>query len=302
MFEDISGPDYDDILKEKLAPPKPRRKEKQYEFQELKDLDLHFPNHVAVLGPTQVGKNSLTRRLFMMIWPRFQEIFVFSSTAKFSDDYDFLENKNNIITLNVAKPEKALGIMLAKVKKIKAYRKEQISRGIKVPLNIAFILDDFLGSMDVSKGKYKQLFDSLASTSRHYGISLFFISQRATLNATIRENIAYWFLLNISANDLRQYVFPYQNKFNNYYDLERAFSTTRKMRYSSMFIQKYDVNKEQVIMLNPVEHPISFTACFSSRVRVPAPLEQSEEIDQSTSEDDHSAPESTDPDPDEILE
>ncbi len=131
------------------------------------------PTQIMVCGPTNSGKTNAVKQIIKSIAKKFQYIVVYCPTAKLNKDYDFLPKK---YICDYSK-EHLDGIMQRQADYVKKSKK----------VHCLIIFDDIVGSVETHHNKQ---FAQLATSSRHYNISLIYITQHAAaIDNKIRNNV-----------------------------------------------------------------------------------------------------------------
>ena len=136
---------------------------------------------ILVCGKRNTGKTFYTSWLLKKYKDQFDLILVISPTAKFGNDWDFINDK-------FVKSEYNEELVKHLIKK----NSEYIQNGLKK--HILIILDDVTGEIDTQNDK---LFKLLATRGRHYHISVILIAQhvKSLASPVIRDNLDYIFIL-----------------------------------------------------------------------------------------------------------
>lgn len=132
-----------------------------------------FPTQILVCGPTEAGKTNAVKQIVKSIAHKFHYIIVFCPTARLNRDYDFLP-KSYICDYS----RELLEAIIEKQNQYKEKGKD---------IHCLLIFDDIVGRV---KTHNNELFDQLATSSRHSNISLIYITQQVTkISTTIRNNV-----------------------------------------------------------------------------------------------------------------
>jgi hypothetical protein len=132
-----------------------------------------FPTQILICGPTEAGKTNSIKYIVKNIAKKFHYIIVFCATARLNKDYDFLPNAF------------VLDYSRAMLEAIMRKQEEYKENGKNIHCLIIF--DDIVGRV---KTHNNDLFDQLASSSRHSLISIIYVTQQVTkISPAIRNNV-----------------------------------------------------------------------------------------------------------------
>lgn len=173
----------------------------------------------------------------------FDAIVIFSNTANFAGDYEFLKEmkKKHFIFTSLDIEEK--------VRKIMDIQKK--NRLKDNPKNILIIFDDVLSALTNSK-----VFKDLITTFRHYRINIIFSVQYINASQTyLREISNYIIIFNQrTQNALR---LAYENYFSDSYETFGQFKldfVKKLQKYHFYFIDR--IKNLKYIMVCPSDHRI----------------------------------------------
>lgn len=186
-------------------------------------LSLNWPSLTIVAGMTQSGKTSLARWLILQGGREgsFKKIVVMCPTAGLSHDYAFIEKTAGELTTEPT------------VKKVEQLLHEQKSLAARRP--VLLVLDDWVGVLQVRDSK---LFDQLASSSRHYHISIMILTQDLMkLSPILRQNASTLFVTKVREHNLKA-VFEMANDFPTFAQF-RTFMLDNCKNYNAI---RFDQN------------------------------------------------------------
>jgi len=173
------------------------------------------------------GKSYFIQYLIKSLKSQLDCILVFSNTANFTEDYEFLKKLKitHFIFSSLEADNKMEAIM-------KIQKKNRVENKKK---NVLLIFDDILGGMKDSK-----IFKCLITTYRHYNISIIFSTQYINAaNTFLREISNYVIIFNQrTVNSLK---IAYENYFNDEFDNFNSFkeSFVKKLQnYNFYFINR----------------------------------------------------------------
>lgn len=193
---------------------------------------IKTPFIMSVNGFCGSGKSYFISYLVRSLKDEYDCIIVFSNTANFTNDYDFLDTsglKNFIFTSLDAEE---------KIKQIMGIQKK--NRLSDKQRNVLIIFDDILGSI-----KDNKCFKDLISTFRHYRISIIFSVQYISASATyLREISQYIVIFNQRTNNALKLC--YENYFADTYENFSSFKLDfckKLQNYNFYFIDRISNNK-----------------------------------------------------------
>lgn len=167
-------------------------------------LDLPFPSITLIVGMTGSGKTQLLRELIRMqaIQKKFQRVIVMCPTADMQEKtpYDFMDQKN-VLTKSSLFEEQIKGIL----------KQQELRKKAGQPVNTHLILDDVIGKI---KFKHSDLWDEIASSCRHFNLSVTLLLQNisSAVPPILREAASQAFITKIKARDMKA-VFELQSHF-----------------------------------------------------------------------------------------
>ena len=180
-------------------------------FLKLKHHDVLMkpPFTCAVIGAISAGKTSFGYTAMNDLYANyFDEVVVICGTIDSKDSWEKIKQRN-VVFLNSFHDE-AFQEYLHDIEKVQEERKE---KG-KYPLRIALILDDIVFE---GMNKHRQgLIDKLFMTCRHFNISIIIMLQHSKqISAGMRNQIMYWILFRVTANDLEKISSEHGNLLND---------------------------------------------------------------------------------------
>lgn len=207
------------------------------------DKFLKLPFIINIAGHCGSGKSFFIKYLIQSLKNEFNCIAVFSNTAAFTEDYNFLkeletpELKTFILSSLVADET---------IKKIMAIQKHNRQGNKK--RNVLIIFDDIFGSIKDSK-----VFKDLVSTFRHYNISIIFSAQYITASATYLREISNYIVI-FHQRTLSSLKICYENYFiadyDNFNEFKHSF-TNKLQKYHFYFIDR--INDKKTVMVCPAD-------------------------------------------------
>ena len=161
------------------------------EVIKVNDLDLKDTSFICIASKRMSGKSVLTKNLIMYLLNKFEYKFVvlFSDTAKFNGDYDFLKHKDMIYESDQ---------MDSKIPKILNLQKQR-NKKLKNKVHGLIILDD------VKLYTTSKPLVDLASKGRHYKLTVIVSVQfpKTLISPAIRSNIDYLFWSDLNETGLK---------------------------------------------------------------------------------------------------
>lgn len=143
-------------------------------------------------------------------------------------------------------------------------------RNVGRPMKILLVLDDILGNLDLKSssktfvgpdGKKKNIWQLLASQSRHMGLTVWFLLQTLTTSVipAIRLNSRYHFYfsgLNVSQLKACYEYLPGTSNYENFEDFKRDYSHyTRAIPYAFVFNDRSITNRDKnLFFCNPIKY------------------------------------------------
>ena len=180
-------------------------------FLKLKHHDVLMkpPFTCAVIGAISAGKTSFGYTAMNDLYANyFDEVVVICGTIDSKDSWEKIKQRN-VVFLNSFHDE-AFQEYLHDIEKVQEERKEKV----KYPLRIALVLDDIVFE---GMNKHRQgLIDKLFMTCRHFNISIIIMLQHSKqISAGMRNQIMYWILFRVTANDLEKISSEHGNLLND---------------------------------------------------------------------------------------
>jgi len=192
-------------------------------FLKLKHSDVIMkpPFTCAVLGQIGAGKTSFGYSMMNEHYKNyFDEVVVICGTIDSKDSWEKIKQRN-VVFLNSFHDE-AFQEYLHDIEQVQEERKE---KG-KYPLRICLVLDDCV--FDGINKRRQGVLENLFCVCRHYNISIIMMLQDSKMiQPIIRNNIYYWVLFRITANDLEKISHEHANLLNDkqftklYNDIQR---------------------------------------------------------------------------------
>ena len=204
--------------------------------------EIELPASFCVVGVSSCGKTVLVTSLLRRLRSKF-------GSPKFSAVYDFsgFKGLNNDYVGEVPSDERFFNLDLKKIKRTISGQEALIKRGVKK--QICIIVDDFIGKFNMHQSK---TFDSMATSARHRGISMIYLSQKINkLSPVIREACLYWFVIKTNLPSL-EVLYQNQTQYEKKNDFVNACKTmTSACQYSSVFINNQNPYGQNVSFLLP---------------------------------------------------
>ena len=197
-------------------------------------IDLSFITNVV--GTCGSGKSYLIKYMLRSMRRSFNFVVVFSNTAGFTKDYEFL---NEIGMPHAIHSSLNIETITAKVMEIQ--KKNRLQNRLR---NVLIIFDDCFGNVGNSK-----IFKNLVSTYRHYNISIIFSTQYVSGATTfLREISNYVVIFNQrTQNALR---LTYENYFaadyENFNEFKQHFKNSL-LDYHFYFIDRIKNTKQIMV-------------------------------------------------------
>jgi ABC-type dipeptide/oligopeptide/nickel transport system ATPase component len=199
------------------------------------------PFSLTLTGHCGSGKSYLIKYIIRSFQQKsfFDFICVFSNTANFTEDYDFLKDK--------PAEDPSTGTRYAIFSPI--YADEKIKRLMQIQKknrendnkkNVLIVFDDCFGSVKDSKQ-----FKDLISTYRHYNFSIIFSVQYISGSTTYLREISQYAAIfeQRSANALKLCYESYFQEFEKYTEFKKFFKDKLK-KYRFFFINRSDNTKK----------------------------------------------------------
>jgi len=180
-------------------------------FKKLPQHELLFPPPftMCALGAIGSGKTSFVYTLVNKLYKGyFDECVVICGTVDSKDSWEKVHQKN-VLFLNVF-DDKAFKEYISEIEETNEERKKKN----KFPLRVLLVLDDIV--MDGFNRQRAGTLESLLMTCRHYFISVVFCLQHSKqISAAMRNQIFYWVILRLTANDLEKVADEHSNLLNS---------------------------------------------------------------------------------------
>lgn len=190
------------------------------------DNYIKLPFILNVAGGCGSGKSYFIQYLIKTL-PGFDCIVVISNTAGFTQDYEFLKEMGiKFFIFNSLDAEVKIKTLMA------LQKKNRLSNTIK---NVLLIFDDIFGSIKDSK-----CFKDLASTFRHYRISIIFSAQYISASATYLREISNYIII-FSQKTTNALKLCYENYFVEDYENFNSFKVgffKKLKKYHFYFIDR----------------------------------------------------------------
>lgn len=187
---------------------------------------IKTPSIININGYCGSGKSYFCKYLCLSMRENFNNVVVFSNTANFSGDYDFLKSGFNYRIYSTANVNEMIKMILNLQKKNRAENNK---------INILMIFDDIFSSVKDSKD-----FKNLVSTYRHYNISIIFSTQYVCGSASyLREISQYVIIFNQRTGPALKAC--YDNYFIQDYEKFSTFKldfTNKLQNYQFYFIDR----------------------------------------------------------------
>lgn len=186
---------------------------------------VELPFVMTVSGSNGQGKSYFIKYLISSFYKQWDLVVVFSNTAEFNGDYNFLaEQQNKYFIFNTIHYEDV-------VKKLMAVQRNNIQQGHNKKILIVF--DDVLGFCKDSK-----ILKTLISQNRHFFISVIFSVQYINLAATYLREISYYDVL-FELKTHNSLKACYDNYFIGDYNSFNDFKKIMKLdRYNFFFADR----------------------------------------------------------------
>jgi hypothetical protein len=206
---------------------------------------LQIPGITLIIGKTQSGKSHLLRYLMKCLWLNGSFAFgcIISLTSQFTHDWDCIPKRFHLT------PDKAehylKTILLPRMAQIKA-------RGINMPSFI--LIEDCLGELKWNDSFWTQL----ATTVRHYNISLFLTTQYLKkIPSVIRSQCSqYFFLKMMNQLELKG---AYEQCFSMVMDYKTflQFILENTQNYKSIFVNNHSLDNSDIVQVIQAPNSIS---------------------------------------------
>lgn len=198
---------------------------------------------LTVAGACGEGKSYMIEYLiecFQNSASKFDAIFVFSSTANFSNDYKFLEKQKEKEVRCAIFSALELDARVAQIMKIQANnRKRNVKRQVLI------VFDDIMGAFKDSKQ-----FSNLVSTYRHYNISVIFSIQYISKTAAYLREISKYVVI-FKQKGMASKKLAFDNYFSAAFETFKHFQVyiDTLQQYQFIFIDRS--NDTMVVMKCP---------------------------------------------------
>lgn len=199
---------------------------------------VQIPFIMNVNGFCGSGKSFMIQYLIKSLKSQLNCIMVFSNTAAFTNDYEFLKTMgiSHYIFSSLDSDEKLKKIMIIQKK----------NRLQDKPRNVLIIFDDVFGSIKDSK-----VFKDIVTTFRHYRISIIFSAQYISAASTYLREISNYVVI-FNQRTMNALKITYDNyfitDFENFGDFKVAFKNTLQP-YHFYFIDR--IKNSKSIMVCP---------------------------------------------------
>jgi hypothetical protein len=217
---------------------------------------IKLPFILNVNGFCGSGKSWSIQYLIKSMKNELNCIVVFSNTAAFTNDYEFL---NEMGEPSASSPRDAISrsgcVPISsfvfssldadsKLKKIMAIQKK--NRIQDRPRNVLIIFDDIFGSIKDSK-----TFKDLVTTFRHYRISIIFSAQYISASATYLREISN-FIIIFNQRTMNALKITYENYFVDEYETFGEFKAAFKNKLKDFHFYFIDrIQNKKYIMVCP---------------------------------------------------
>ena len=170
----------------------------------LDKIEFEFPSHTLLCGVTGSGKTKILLHFIALHGDKFDKQLYFVGSGRYSGDYDWVPR------CDIFPVERAITVLT----KVISIHEGLAAKGVKY--NVLLVFDDFLGALSLGgKGGASGIFQQLATSGRHLGISCIFLTQKITnaIPPTLRDNTANWILCRVPVSSLK-IACEYQNCYN----------------------------------------------------------------------------------------
>ena len=176
-------------------------------FKKLPQHEILFPPPftMCALGSIGSGKSSFVYTLVNKLYKNyFDECVVICGTIDSRGAWENVKQKN-VLFLNVFDDR----LFKEYIDEIAEINEERKSKG-KFPLRVLLVLDDIV--MEGFNARRAGLLEDLLMTCRHYFISVVFCLQHSKqISAAMRNQLFYFVLLRLTANDLHKVADEHSN-------------------------------------------------------------------------------------------
>lgn len=202
------------------------------------DKYIKLPFIMNIMGSCGGGKSYFIQYLIKSLKTQFDCILIFSNTANFTEDYNFLKELNikHFIFSSLDADDKAKKIM-------DIQKKNRLNDNVK---SVLLVYDDIFGTIKDSK-----IFKNLVSTFRHYRISIIFSAQYVSASASyLREISNYIIIFNQRTHSALKLCYEnyFADEFERYTDFKNNF-VNKLLDHHFYYINR--VNGEKKIMVCP---------------------------------------------------
>lgn len=199
---------------------------------------IKLPFILNINGFCGSGKSYFINYFIKSFKSEFSCIIIFSNTANFTQDYEFLNNENikHFIFGSLDVDEKIQMTM-------NIQKKNRLNNN---PAKVLIIFDDIFGSINNSK-----IFKNLITTYRHYNISIIFSAQYVSGAQTYLREISNFVIL-FNQRTQNALKLCYENYFADTYDTYTDFKThfvNKLKNFHFYFIDR--INNKKYIMVCP---------------------------------------------------
>lgn len=208
---------------------------------------------IMFAGSSESGKTHLMKYLLVnMLKNKVFQIGLIMSTTKFNDAFDFIEDKNLIIS---GYNENLLKKFLKKLKQLVESKRK---------FEAFLILDDLIGTIDLTS----PLFKNLIATFRHYHLSIFLSTQWIYMGSRLlREQANCVFMYSQNTADSYKALYDsYGAGFENFADFKRHLDEITRERYWAMLYLKNEREKDKkYLAYKAPEHIANLKFRFSTQ-------------------------------------
>lgn len=225
-------PEIEPIPSEILPPDK--------RFDKLPNKEILFkpPFTMCVLGAIGGGKSSFTYTLVNKLYKNyFDECVVVCATIDSKESWEKV-NQRSVLFLNIFDDDAFMDY----IKELEHEQEERKAKG-KHPLRVVLVLDDLV--MEGFNARRAGTLEKLLMTCRHYFISVVFCLQHSKqISAAMRNQIFYWIILRLTANDLNKIAEEHGNLLNKEQFMKMYNDVQKKGKYEYLIINyKKPVNE-----------------------------------------------------------
>ena len=212
---------------------------------DIKNYKFKVPANMLIAGLTQSGKTKWLRSYVYHNQDKYRKIVVMSSSAKYNNDYDFIDKR---YVLDPSVEDDCC-------KLVAVVRAAKIAKLGNAEFQVLIVIDDFIGTkMKTHSGKMGQFIDKLITSGRHIGISMCFLTQRLTkVSPTIRDNCLYVLITKIKMDEVMNMIYPMQSEIVGKERFWEYYRRNTSERYSSLLIQTVDPYMPNLVPMKPAE-------------------------------------------------